>query len=367
MTPVLDVALRRRLPQFTLDVRFALPANGILGVFGRSGAGKTTLIDFLAGIALPDTGHIRLDGTTWFDPAQGINVPPEERAIGYVFQDSRLFPHLSVERNLRYGLARAERRGRPLRIPFEPVVSVLGIGPLLSRMPTRLSGGERQRVALGRALLAQPRLLLMDEPLAALDAQRKAEVLPYIERLRDEFGVPAVYVTHSVEEITRLADHLVILAEGQVAGAGELLGVMSDPRFAPYFGRYEAGTVLECRVTTQHEGDDLTELSFGDGVLTVPRVPLAPGERVRVRIRAREVALALDEPTRTSISNRLFGRIVEMIERQGPYVEVVVLVGATPLRALITRQSAERLALALDVPIWVLIKAVALDRRSVAA
>ncbi|MGA2552012.1 MAG: molybdenum ABC transporter ATP-binding protein [Burkholderiaceae bacterium] len=367
MTAELELDISVRLGQFQLDAKFTAPARGITALFGRSGAGKTTVINALAGIVRPSRGSIRVDGQTWFDAERAIDLRISERAVGYVFQDARLFPHLNVRSNLLYGLKRAQRRGRTVRVQMDEVVTLLGLKTLLGRRPGHLSGGEQQRVALGRALLCQPEVLLMDEPLAALDAPRKSEVLPYIEKLRDEFRVPIIYVSHSLEEITRLADYVVILAQGRSVAAGGLIEIMQDPHFAPLIGRYEAGSVLECKVRSHDADTQLTTLSFAGGVLVVPEVALPVGHSVRVRLRAREVALATSYCGELSITNQLEGRVAGIIERQGPYVEIAVAIGPSIVRALITRQSRERLGIAQGSLVFALVKSVTLDRRSVAA
>ena len=228
---MLDVALRKRLGSFVLDAAFAAPTDGVTALFGSSGAGKSTIVHAIAGLTRPDSGHIRVGDRTLYDAAAGIEQPPRRRRIGYVFQEARLFPHMRVRDNLMYGYRRAPKGDR--RIELDAVVELLGIEALLARRPLTLSGGERQRVALGRALLAQPRLLLMDEPMAALDVGRKAEILPYIERLRDELRLPIVYVSHSVEEVARLADTVVVLEQGKVAAAGAIADVMARTRSVP--------------------------------------------------------------------------------------------------------------------------------------
>lgn len=367
MKDALDVDIGAKLGRFELDVQFTVPGQGVTAIFGESGAGKTSLINAIAGIASPMRGHIRLGDEVWYDSDRHLEQASAERAVGYVFQDARLFPHLSVEGNLRYGLTRALARRRAQRIGIDEVVDLLGLGALLQRKPARLSGGERQRVALGRALLSQPRLLLMDEPLAALDAARKAEILPYIERLRDEFELPILYVSHSVAEITRLADHVVILSEGRSVASGALVTLMGDPAFASLIGRYETGSVLLCRVKDHDPSFGLTTLEFADGVLIVPEIDLTPGSAVRVRLRAREVAIATEAPRDLSISNQLQGTVSRIVEGNGPYVEVVLAIGTSTIRALITRQSSLRLGLVPGSPAWALIKSVALDRHSVAA
>jgi len=362
----IEIDITRQLPGFALAARLTVPERGISALFGRSGSGKTTLVHAIAGVIRPDEGHIRVGTEVFFDHARGINQPIEERGVGCVFQDSRLLPHLSVVSNLRYGLARARRRGRQQTIHLDAVVDLLGIRSVLHRHPQGLSGGERQRVAIGRALLAQPRVLLMDEPLASLDMPRRSEILRYIERLRDDFALPIVYVSHSIDEIIRLADHLTVLSDGRTVATGELISVMSDPANAPLFGRYEAGVVLDCLVVRHEASYQLTVLSFPGGELRVPQIDLAAGAHVRVHLRAREVALSLAEINGTTISNQLRGRLVELVPRNGPYIEALVAVGPTFVRALVTRESRERLKLEPGVEVWILIKATMLDRHSVA-
>ncbi|MCM5679438.1 molybdenum ABC transporter ATP-binding protein [Schlegelella sp. S2-27] len=359
---MIELDFRRRLGPLLLQVQVSVPSQGITAVFGRSGSGKTSLINAVAGLLRPDEGRIRVEQRVFFDAAARVDIPMEQRGIGYVFQDARLFPHLSVAGNLRYGL---KRSGRTAAIGFDAVVEVLGIAPLLHRRPHALSGGERQRVALGRALLRQPTLLLMDEPLAALDAPRKTEVLPYIERLCHEFHLPALYVSHSVDEITRLAQHLVIVSEGRTVACGELTEVMSEPEHAPLIGRFEAGVVIDCRVARHDVHYQLSTLAFADGELRVPLVDLPEGTSVRARLRARDVALSLSTPTDLSLSNRLHGAVVSMTPREGPYVDVAIGLGSTVVRALVTRESCDRLGLAVGQPAWAMVKSVALDSRSV--
>ncbi|MFZ5504180.1 MAG: molybdenum ABC transporter ATP-binding protein [Pseudomonadota bacterium] len=345
-----------------LDVDVMLPSRGVSAIFGRSGAGKSSLINAVAGIVRPARGRIAVGERVFFDADAGIDLPIEARGVGYVFQDARLFPHLSVTGNLRYGLRRA--RG-PRPVDWDSVIEVLGLAHLLDRRPHHLSGGEKQRVALGRALLRQPGLLLMDEPLASLDAPRKAEVLPYIERLAQEFALPVLYVSHSIEEVTRLADHLVIVSEGRTVASGELADIMSRPEHSPLIGRYEAGSVLDCTVLQHNDDYALTTLRFADGQLRVPRIDLDPGCAVRVRIRARDVALALSRPMDVSITNKMPGRIARITPREGPYADVAVDLGSSSLRALVTRESCDRLGLQQGTAVWVMVKSVALDSRSV--
>lgn len=358
---MIEVRLRLRRGAFDLDVAFASEGR-LVALFGRSGAGKTTIVQAIAGAARPDAGLVRVDGTVLLDTAGGIDVPVERRGIGVVFQDARLFPHMTVAGNLRFGLDRA--RGRSLGIGFDAVVDLLGIGRLLDRRPHALSGGERQRVALGRALLAQPRLLLMDEPLAALDGARKAEILPYVERLRDELAVPIVYVSHALEEVVRLATDVVLLAEGRVLAAGPLATVLSGADLAPIVGGLDIGTVLDCNVVHARDAHGLATLRFADGDLRVPALDLADGARVRARIPARDVALALSRPMDVSITNRLPGMVGAVVPVGDAMAKVAVDLGSTRLWALVTREAVERLALAPGVQVWAMVKAVALDGRS---
>lgn len=359
---MIAVSVRKQLGAFLLDTTFDAPARGITALFGRSGAGKTTVINLVAGILAPDSGRIALNDDVFYDGAAGIGLPPEQRRIGIVFQDARLFPHLSVEANLRYGLRRAAAVSTP--VAFDTVVDVLGVGSFLSRRPQTLSGGERQRVALGRALLAQPRLLLLDEPLASLDAPRKTEILSYIERLRDEFHLPMIYVSHSLDEVIRLADHLLVLSDGRVAASGPLVDVVSRLDLQPLLGRFEAGAVVDCTVAAHDSHYRLTTLRFDSGRLRVPLVDRPVGARVRVRLRARDISISVAEPRDLSITNALAGTISAFVERDGVFVDVTISVGATTVRALVSRESRDRLGLAVGRPVWALVKTVALDNRS---
>ncbi|MBM3508904.1 MAG: molybdenum ABC transporter ATP-binding protein [Alphaproteobacteria bacterium] len=357
MPAAISVRLRHEVPGFVLDVGFEA-AQGITVLFGRSGAGKTMVVDALAGLVRPSAGRIALGGRVLFDRDAGIDLAPERRRIGYVFQDSRLFPHLSVANNLRYGwrrLAPAERR-----IGFDRVVALLGIEALLGRRPHRLSGGERQRVAIGRALLANPELLLMDEPLASLDRPRRDEILPFIEQLGHDAGVPIIYVTHAVDELVRLATTVVVLERGTVVAAGPLEATMLRPDLAPYIGGAEAGAVVAVTVARHDPAYALTHLAFAGGELVVPRLDLPEGARLRVRIHARDVALARVEPAAISTLNVLCGKVTAIAPAEGPQVDVLIDVGIL-LWARITRKSAVALELAAGTPIHALVKSVAVD------
>ena len=359
---MIDVDIEQRLGAFELKVAFRAEAP-IVGLFGRSGSGKTSVVNALAGTTRPHRGHIVINGVTLFDSARGIDLPPDKRRLGYVFQDGLLFPHLDVEANLMYGLHRAPAAARV--IDPAHVVELLGLKSLLHRLPDKLSGGEKQRVAIGRALLAQPRLLLMDEPLASLDVPRQSEVLRYIEQLRDDLHTPIVYVSHAVAEITRLADTVVLLADGKTLASGPVDAVMGRSDLRPHTGRYESGSVLETVVAAHDLTYGLTTLHFEGGELVVPNVEALVGERVRVRIRARDVALALARPAGLSVLNVLPATLVAIATEEGPIVDVQLRVGKVPLLARITRRSVHELALRDGQQVYALIKAVSLDRRSV--
>lgn len=359
---MIDVDIEQRLGDFHLAVRFSAEAP-IVGLFGRSGAGKSSVINAIAGIAKPLRGSIVVNDTCLFDAARNIDLRPEERRIGYVFQDALLFPHLDVASNLLYG--HRLRRTSERFIEQRKVVDLLGLGELLTRKPLTLSGGEKQRVAIGRALLAQPRILLLDEPLAALDVPRKTEILDYIERLRDELHIPMVYVSHSVSEITRLADTVVMLADGQCLAVGDTEVVMQRPDLEPATGRYEAGSLIDARVVAHDAAEQLTTLAFDGGNLIVPMLHAAVGERVRARIRARDVSLAVHRPTQISILNILKGRVTSIDAEAGSIVDVQLAVGAASLTARITRHSLRELRIRVGQELYALVKAVSFDQRSV--
>lgn len=354
---MIEVEIEERLGAFHLEVAFRADAP-IVGLFGPSGAGKTTLVNAIAGIGKPSRGRIQVNDDVLFDSARAIHVPAERRRVGYVFQDALLFPHLTVLGNLEYG----HRLRRPSErvIPQERVIELLGLSPLLQRKPRTLSGGEKQRVAIGRALLAQPRLLLMDEPLAALDVARKAEILDYVQRLRDELAIPIVYVSHSIAEIARLADTVVVLADGKCLAAGDVEDVMARAEVHPAMERYEASSLVDTHVVRHEEASDITVLGFDGGELLVPRLAARVGERVRARIRARDVSIALHRPQAISIQNILAGRVSAVEEGGSGSVDVDVAVGAAHIRARISRRARDALALRPQTDVYVLVKAVAL-------
>jgi molybdate transport system ATP-binding protein len=355
----LDVAIRHRFLAFALDVAFAAPA-GITALFGPSGSGKTTIVNAIAGLLSPDEGRIVADGLVLLDTEAGIAVPRHKRRIGYVFQEDRLFPHLTVRQNLGFGRWFAPERASAAEVAR--VVEMLGIGHLLARRPAGLSGGEKQRVAIGRALLASPRLLLMDEPLAALDAARKDEIQPYHERLRDEVRVPILYVSHALPEVARLATTVVALAEGRVLRSGPAPVVLSDPAIFPAAERDEAGVIVSARVLGHDAAEDLSELALDGGRLVVPRVAAPPGAHLRVRIRARDVMIARVRPQAISALNVLEARFAGVLRAEGASAEVALEVGADRLLARITRHSLAALALEPGTPCFAVLKTVAVGR-----
>ena len=355
---MLSLDIERGLGDFRLAVSFEA-GEGVTALFGRSGAGKTSVINAIAGILRPDRGRIAIGGETVFDAGRGIDVPVSKRRVGYVFQEGRLFPHLSVRQNLAY--AGLFSRGIPAS-EFERVVDLLGLKDLLERRPGNLSGGEKQRVAIGRALLSSPRLLLLDEPLASLDAHRKGEVLQYVELIRDEVRVPIVYVSHAVEEVVRIADTVVLMSSGSVRAVGPAEDVMGRPDLRPGEGKFEGGAVIDAKVVEQDIEHDLATLVFDGGTLTATNVDALIGEPVRVRIRARDVSIALERPRRISIQNVLEGTIADVAPGANGIVDVAIAVGATTLRSRVTRRAAEQLALRQGMSAYALVKAVSLSR-----
>jgi molybdate transport system ATP-binding protein len=358
---MLEVRLEIRRGALDLKVDFQAPTPGVTALFGVSGAGKTTVVQALAGLIRPASGRLALDSTTWFDAERSVNVPAERRRIGYVFQDARLFPHLDVLGNLRYGQQRVREAGPALEL--DEVVQLLGLEALLARRVRGLSGGERSRVALGRALLARPRLLLLDEPLAALDAPRRAEVLPYLERLRDRAAVPMIYVSHQYEEVLRLADHLVLLADGQVIGAGSPAQLSLNPALVALVGADAAGAVVDGRILGCDERAGLATIALGDQRLTVPVAGLTGANHARVLIPARDVMLATHATQGLSVRNQLRGGIVA-IHDESPHVLVTVEVGAARLLARVTRVAATELALEVGQAVYALVKAESLRGRA---
>src|SRR5680860_388167 len=358
---MLEIDIVRRLGRFELAAKFTSDAS-VTALFGRSGAGKTSLVNMIGGLLKPQRGRIAIDGQVLFDSARRIDVPAHRRGVGYIFQESRLFPHLTVRQNLLYGRWFTKAAARYVNL--DQVIDLLDLAPLLARRPGLLSGGEKQRVAIGRALLASPKLLLMDEPLASLDAARKSDILRYIERLNENMRVPIVYVSHSMDEVTRLAHCLVVMSDGKVAAAGSLPDVTSRLDLQPLTGRYAAGAVIEARVLSHDAKFGLTRLGFAGGELLTPRVAVPPGAAVRVHVRARDVAISLHRPKDLSIQNVLPARVAEISPESGPFAELRLDAGGAPLLARITRRAAHELRLTPGREVFALVKSVALDRHS---
>ncbi|WP_036171365.1 molybdenum ABC transporter ATP-binding protein [Massilia sp. 9096] len=342
---------------FTVDVELDLPGRGISALFGHSGSGKTTCLRAIAGLERAPGGYVALGDEVWQDEASGVFVPVHKRSLGYVFQEASLFAHLSVRANLAFGYKRIPAAQR--RFHVDEVAQLLGIDALLERRPDRLSGGERQRVAIARALLASPRLLLMDEPLAALDHRRKQEILPYLERMHDALSIPIVYVSHAPDEVARLADHLVLLDAGRVVASGALTETLARADLPPVFAD-DAGVVLDT-VLAGHEPDALSRLDFDGGVLYVGQRKEAIGTRLRCRIHARDVSLALERPPSSSIVNLLPATVTATVDTGTPgHVLVQLRMGASPLLARITARSRRELDIAPGRQVWAQIKGVAL-------
>ncbi len=350
-----SIALAHRFGDFTLDVAFEAP-RGVTVLFGRSGSGKTSVVNAVAGLLMPERGRIAIGDRLLLDTVQGVRLPPHRRRLGYIFQEGRLFPHLTVRQNLAYGrwfAPRSAARDEP-----ERVIGLLGLADLLDRRPHGLSGGEKQRVAIGRALLAGPELILADEPLAALDEARKAEILPYFERLRDTVSVPILYVSHAAAEVARLATTVVVLEAGRVARQGPASAVLADPMVTPT-GVRAAGAVLGA-VVVAHHPDGLTELDAGGARLLVPRASHAVGRRLRVRIPAQEVILSRDAPGPLSALNILAGTVQHVRPGGGPGALVTVATRAGPSLARVTQRSGKALGLAPGTPCHAIVKAVAI-------
>lgn len=355
-----QVALTHAFPGFTLDLAFEAPP-GLTALYGPSGSGKTTVINAVAGLLHPDRGRVVVEGAVLMDTAAGIALPPHRRRAGYVFQDARLFPHLTVRQNLIYGAWFAPAAPGP---DLARIADLLDIAPLLNRRPAGLSGGERQRVALGRAILSRPRILLMDEPLSALDEARKLDILPYLERLRDELHLPILYVSHAMAEVARLATTLVLIDRGRLVAVGPAEAILSDPATAPALGLREAGALLTVRVAA-HEADGLTRLDTGAGPLWLPRVSAAPGTQLRVRILAQDVMLALARPEGISALNVLPVTLRELRRGDGPGALVRLDCGGEAILARITRRSATAMALAPGQQVYAVLKAVSVAQENV--
>jgi molybdate transport system ATP-binding protein len=358
----IQAAFKGALGSFSLDAGFTAPAKGVTALFGPSGCGKTTVLRCIAGLQRLRDGLCIVGGDVWQD-RDGAFLPTFKRPLGYVFQEASLFAHLSVRRNLMFGAPRGEGEGAKGKIAFDEVVELLGITALLDRAPAKLSGGERQRVAIGRALLTQPKLLLMDEPLSALDRATKDEILPFLERLRDRLSLPIVYITHAIAEVERLADQIVLMEKGRVIGAGPLEELQSDPALPLAVAR-DAAVTLDGVIAAHDGGYGLLTLNVRGGSLIVPSAPVAIGERRRVRVIAGDVSLARDKPGLSSILNVLSARIVSAKPVDADEIVAVLALGADGLGARLlsrlTRKSWEALGLAEGMGVHAQVKAVAL-------
>ncbi len=353
----LSLNLSLSLDEFDLTLAAEIGLDGVTAIFGASGSGKSSLLRTIAGFERPDSGFIRCAGETWSDA--NVFVPPHRRPVGYMFQEARLFSHLDVAGNLAF----AEKRAPKSPIHRAQVVEALGIEGLLDRRVAALSGGERQRVALARTLLTGPRLLLLDEPLAALDQGRKEDILPYLERLPAEFGVPTLYVSHDIDEVAHLADQVLVLDRGRIRAFAPTATILERFDLAPYTGRFEAGVLVEGEIASHDERLKVTRIDLHGAELAVPFAPEHPvGESVRLRIRARDVAVATEEPRGLSIRNQLPGTIARLeADADSGSVELLIDVGGPRLRARLTLAAVEELGLRESLPVYALVKSVGLE------
>ncbi len=342
---------------FNLDATATIPGQGVTALFGHSGSGKTTLLRALAGLEPAVEGELVVGDQHWLNTAHGIDLPTHQRAIGYVFQETALFPHLRTEQNLLYGWQRTTEAAR--RHTPSQVIESLGLEPLLKRYPHQLSGGEKQRVAIGRALLNSPQLLLMDEPMAALDRQRKREIMPYLERLHAEAQIPILYVTHDLEELVRIADHLLLIEQGRIIKSGPIESLLADSSLS-IAQEEDAGALIKTTLTAQDEEYLLSELSFSGGTITVAQLNQPIGSDIRIRIHAKDVSLALQPPLESSVLNVVKCRIKSITPQGQSRVIVAMDAGGSPLLSRITRKSADRLVLHEGCEVYAQIKSVAL-------
>jgi len=358
---VLSVNITKAFSSFRLETQFEVEEGSITAIFGKSGSGKTSTINAIAGLSRPDVGVIQIGNTTLFDQNMRINVPIYKRQIGYVFQDDRLFPHMTVRNNLIYGTAKTRYMADSLNLT--DITGLLELAPLLERRPRTLSGGEKQRVAIGRALLSNPKLLLMDEPLASIDVQHRFEILPFIQRVREKIGITIIYVTHALEEVIFIADQIILLSEGQVTAQGTVEEIMSRLDLHPMTSRFDAGAVISATYSGYDREFDLGELSFDGGILRIAGLNAEIGSPLRAHIRARDVSLMLDKPKDTSVLNVFKGELIEIRHEEGPQLDLLINIG-TPLIARITRKSLNDLNLDIGSKVYAMIKAVAIDRRT---
>jgi molybdate transport system ATP-binding protein len=348
-----SVAVKKRRGMFELNAQFESPTPGVVALFGRSGSGKSTLVHIVAGLLDADAGQVRIDGRVLLDTAAGVNVPPQRRRIGVVFQDSRLFPHLSVEGNLNYGRTRA---AAPFFVTFDAVVDLLGLASLMDRRTHQLSGGEAKRVAIGRALLSQPGLLLLDEPLSALDASRRGELLPYLETLRDELAIPMAYVSHDFDEVLRLATHLVLLDRGRTIAQGGLTAMSLNPDLRAIIGADAVGAIIEGTVLGTDAESGLVRVRVGRGELKLESPGAAAGSKLRVQLLARDLIVATSVPRDLSVRNVLEGIVREVAGDAGGSDLISIDVGGALIMARITHAATRELELTAGRRAWVLVK-----------
>ena len=358
---MLSVNFNKALGSFRLKTQFEVEEGSITAIFGKSGAGKTSTINAIAGLTRPDVGVIQIGNTTLFDQNLRINLPIYKRQIGYVFQDDRLFPHMTVRNNLIYGTPKNRDVANSLNLT--DITGLLELAPLLERRPRTLSGGEKQRVAIGRALLSNPKLLLMDEPLASIDVQHRFEILPFIQRVREKTGITIIYVTHALEEVIFIADQIILLSEGRVTAQGTVEEIMSRLDLHPMTSRFDAGAVISAIYSGYDREFDLGELSFDGGTLRIAGLNAEIGIHLRAHIRARDVSLMLDKPKDTSVLNVFKGELIEIRHEDGPQLDLLINIG-TPLIARITRKSLNDLNLDIGSKVYAMIKAVAIDRKT---
>jgi molybdate transport system ATP-binding protein len=354
---VLQVSAKKTRGPFALDAQFELPTPGVVALFGRSGCGKTTLVNIIAGLLEADRGRIALDDVVLLDTERRIHVPPERRRMGYVFQDARLFPHLKVAANLRYALKRA---AAPSFVTLNRVVDLLNLGPLMDRRTHALSGGERQRVAIGRALLSQPALLLLDEPLASLEASRREEVLPYLETLRDQLAIPMVYVSHNFDEVLRLATHLVLMESGRTTAQGNLGEMSLNPAIRAIIGPDAVGAIVDGTVLGVDAASGLTRVRVGQGELKINCGACATGSRMRVQLLARDLIVATHPAQQLSVRNSLEGVVKSISDDVDDSDLIEIDIGGTLIMARITKAATRELQLAAGLRVWALVKTASL-------
>jgi molybdate transport system ATP-binding protein len=358
-SPGISIALALQRQEFALDIDLTLPANGVTVLFGPSGSGKTTILRCIAGLEAA-TGYLSMGNEIWQDDRSGRFLPTWQREIGYVFQEASLFEHLDVRRNLEFGLRRTEIERQAARKALDDAIELLGIASLLDRSTINLSGGEKQRVAIARALVTQPKILLLDEPLASLDVARRKEILPWLERLHRELQIPVIYVTHSLDELAKLADHVVMLENGRVTASGTLREIGTNAAMAAAAGD-EAGVVIESRITGVDPRFHLAEVAFGDGSLSVRDAGPKIGSTIRLRILARDVSLATSAQSHSTIQNVIPG-VIESITDDAHASQALVAVRCTNeiLLSRVTRRALATLQLDKGSPVWALVKSAAL-------